>query len=163
MIKLLMHIQIIYMEFVPEGESYSKVVQDLRSSWTALAGDFLPLAVAKMFQVNLTIFTTKKDQPIINFSPNMGIQTSSPIKGQSPGYNLTYLAVPGHGHYDLSVPFHESTASFSKKSTKPKEKQHVSPTNETFMENQSEKIEVIQDDKESTKPTEKQHLSPTNE
>ncbi|CAH1776995.1 unnamed protein product [Owenia fusiformis] len=29
----------IYMEFVPEGESYSKVVQDLGSSWTALAED----------------------------------------------------------------------------------------------------------------------------
>ncbi|CAH1774620.1 unnamed protein product, partial [Owenia fusiformis] len=50
-----------------------------------------------------------------------------------------------------------------KESTKQTEKQHLSPTNETFMENQSERVEVIQDDKESTKPTEKQHVSPTNE
>ena len=68
--------------------------------WNNEISDIAPLAVANIYQVPITIYSSKLEQPMVNIESDMNsvkpLDTLEKI-------SLAYLAVPGFEHYDAAL------------------------------------------------------------
>jgi hypothetical protein len=84
------------------SEKYDKMILDLMQDgiWNVEMADFLPLATANLLQRNITIYSSRLHNPVINIMPDID-------RGTRPGgqvdIKLAYLAVRGREHYDACI------------------------------------------------------------
>ncbi|MCG8048777.1 MAG: OTU family ubiquitin thioesterase, partial [Candidatus Thiodiazotropha endolucinida] len=87
------------------SENYGKMIDILGHNgiWNVEMSDVLPLATANMLQKNITIYSSRLNNPIINVVPNLG----TPVETDTTNIKLAYMAVPGFEHYDSCIQIKE--------------------------------------------------------
>lgn len=86
------------------SHNYKKMVNALQKDgvWNTEMSDVLPLATANFFKKNVTIFTSKLNNPIVHVTPDLHEASAS----ETTNITLSYMAVRGFEHYDSCVKSH---------------------------------------------------------
>lgn len=84
------------------SKMYDSKVKDIRKEgiWNVDLADLLPLATANCFNVNITIYSSRLNHPVIEISPDINILEDDSARKD---VRLTYLAVRGYEHYDACI------------------------------------------------------------
>ncbi|MCG8048999.1 MAG: OTU family ubiquitin thioesterase [Candidatus Thiodiazotropha endolucinida] len=85
------------------SSTYKQKVDAINSdgSWNVEMSDILPLATANVYKRNITIYTSRLNNPVIHVLQDL--ETKQEID-QSEDLKLAYLALQGYEHYDACVP-----------------------------------------------------------
>ncbi len=83
------------------SEQYVEKVNQLKGEgvWNVEMSDILPLATANFLNKNITIYTSRLNNPIIHVSPDLNPREPTVLDE----IKLSYLAVRGFEHYDACV------------------------------------------------------------
>lgn len=92
-----------------------------KGHWKNDCMDFLPLAVANIFQHNILIFSSKEHQSVLEVLPNLKVPAALP--GCKQPIILAYIAVPGREHFDSVAPIKPTITTVAKPGVKLKDMQ----------------------------------------
>ena len=94
-----------------KSQAYAEKVKVIETAgiWNQDIADIVPMAVANLFNAQITIFSSRVNNPIINIEPTMGMPTDV----QRQPFMLSYLAMRGFEHYDCIIKSPATTVSSS--------------------------------------------------
>ena len=92
-----------YKVYMSTSSSYKQKIEDMGrdGNWNIEMSDILPLATANVYKRNITIYSSRLNNPVINIVQDL--ESRQEIE-QTNDLKLAYLAFPGFEHYDACVP-----------------------------------------------------------